>query len=146
MRRGISEPRGRSMRTSARRGGTCTGRRADVIGRMVHRRFERIMRSTEQRLGAAQGIKAALRYVFPDHWSFLLGEIALYAFVVLVATGIFLTFFFDPSNRLTVYSGGYAPLRGLEVSQAFDSVMRISFDVPGGLVLRQTHHWAANVF
>jgi ubiquinol-cytochrome c reductase cytochrome b subunit len=91
-------------------------------------------------------VRKALHYIFPDHWSFMLGEIALYAFVVLVATGIYLTLYFEPSNRMTVYSGGYAPLHGLEVSQAFDSVMRISFDTSAGLLIRQTHHWAADVF
>src|SRR3954464_3194555 len=106
----------------------------------------RLVRYVDTRLGGAPFIPKTLRYVFPDHWSFMLGEIALYAFIVLVATGIYLTFFFDPSNRMTVFSGGYDPLRGLEVSQAFDSVMRISFDTTGGLVIRQTHHWAANVF
>jgi ubiquinol-cytochrome c reductase cytochrome b subunit len=106
----------------------------------------RLVRYIDTRLGGAPFIRKTLRYVFPDHWSFMLGEIALYAFIVLVATGIYLALFFDPSNRMTVYSGGYDPLRGLEVSQAFDSVMRISFDTTGGLVIRQTHHWAANIF
>ena len=54
-----------------------------------------------------------MRYLFPDHWSFLLGEVALYAFVVLIATGIYLTLFFDPSTAKTVYHGPYAPLDGL---------------------------------
>ena len=106
----------------------------------------RLVKFFDERLGAAPFLQKALRYVFPDHWSFMLGEIALYAFVVLVATGIYLTFFFDPSNRMTVYTGGYGPLHGLEVSQAYDSVMRISFDTTGGLLIRQTHHWAANIF
>jgi ubiquinol-cytochrome c reductase cytochrome b subunit len=106
----------------------------------------RLVKWFDERLGAAPFLRKALRYVFPDHWSFMIGEIALYSFVVLVATGVFLTFFFDPSNRMTVYTGGYGPLHGLEVSQAYDSVMRISFDVGGGLLMRQTHHWAANVF
>jgi ubiquinol-cytochrome c reductase cytochrome b subunit len=109
-------------------------------------RSRRIVRWFDERLGAAPFLRKALHYVFPDHWSFMLGEIALYAFVVLVATGIYLTFYFEPSNRMTVYTGGYGPLHGLEVSQAFDSVMRISFDTTGGLLIRQTHHWAADVF
>jgi ubiquinol-cytochrome c reductase cytochrome b subunit len=109
-------------------------------------RSRRLVKWFDDRLGAAPFLRKALRYVFPDHWSFMLGEIALYAFVVLVATGIYLTFFFEPSNRLTVYTGGYGPLHGLEVSQAFDSVMRISFDTNAGLMIRQTHHWAADVF
>jgi ubiquinol-cytochrome c reductase cytochrome b subunit len=100
----------------------------------------------DERVGTSPLLKKTLRYVFPDHWTFLLGEIALYSFVVLVATGIYLTLFFDPDTHTTVYRGAYAPLRGTEVSQAFDSTMRLSFDVPAGLLVRQTHHWAALVF
>ena len=100
----------------------------------------------EERLGSSSLLRKTLRYVFPDHWSFMLGEIALYAFVVLVGTGIYLTFFFDPSVAPTVYHGSYAPLRGLEVTRAYDSTVHLSLDVKGGLLIRQTHHWAANVF
>ena len=87
-----------------------------------------------------------MRYVFPDHWSFLLGEVALYAFVVLVATGIYLTLFFEPSLAKTTYDGSYAPLQGREVSAAYGSVLDISFDLRAGLLIRQMHHWAADVF
>jgi ubiquinol-cytochrome c reductase cytochrome b subunit len=100
----------------------------------------------DERLGAASLIKKTLRYVFPDHWTFMLGEIALYAFVVLVGTGIYLTFFFKPSLAPVIYHGEYAPLRGHEVSKAFESTMQLSFGTKAGLLLRQTHHWAANVF
>src|SRR5215216_5118063 len=91
-------------------------------------------------------LRKALRYVFPDHWSFLLGEIALYSFVVLVVTGVYLTFFFEPSLRETVYNGSYEPLRGQKMSEAYRSVVDISFKVKAGLLVRQTHHWAADVF
>src|SRR5262249_31934673 len=91
-------------------------------------------------------VRKALRYVFPDHWSFLLGEVALYCFVVLVATGIYLAFFFQDSTAMTVYHGPYAPLRGQQMSQAYRSVVDISFSVKAGLLIRQTHHWAADVF
>ena len=84
--------------------------------------------------------------MFPNHFSFLWGEVALYSFVVLLITGTYLTFFFEGSQQELVYEGSYAPLRGAEVSAAFDSVMRISFDVKGGLLIRQMHHWAALVF
>jgi ubiquinol-cytochrome c reductase cytochrome b subunit len=117
-----------------------------MLGRFLHRRFLRIMRSTEQRLGAAQGIKAALRYVFPDHWSFLLGEIALYAFIVLIGTGIFLTFFYEPGDTQVVYHGSYALLYGQQMSEAYRSVLNLSTTVPAGLLMRQVHHWAADVF
>jgi ubiquinol-cytochrome c reductase cytochrome b subunit len=109
-----------------------------VIGRSV--------RALDERLGASPPLRKTLRYVFPDHWTFLLGEIALYAFVVLVATGVYLTLFFEPSTATTVYHGPYEPLRGLEMSKAYSSTLDISFTVPAGLLIRQTHHWAADVF
>ena len=84
--------------------------------------------------------------MFPNHFSFLWGEVALYSFVVLLVTGTYLTLFFEGSQQETVYEGSYEPLQGTEVSAAFDSVMRISFDVKGGLLIRQMHHWAALVF
>ena len=106
----------------------------------------RLVRYLDTRTGQAPLVKRLLRYVFPDHWSFLLGEIALYCFVVLVATGIYLTFFFDPSLQHTVYRGEYEPLRGQVVSEAYRSVLDISFRYKAGLLIRQTHHWAADVF
>jgi len=108
--------------------------------------IRRTVRFLDQRAGAAPLLRRALRYVFPDHWSFLLGEVALYSFLVLVATGIYLTFFFDPSTATTVYQGSYAPLRGQEMTHAYRSVVDLSFDVKAGLLIRQTHHWAADVF
>lgn len=84
--------------------------------------------------------------VFPDHWSFLLGEVAFYSFLVLVGSGLLLLFLYDPSREPVVYEGSYQPLHGLEVSRAYASVVEMSFDVRGGLLLRQTHHWAALVF
>jgi ubiquinol-cytochrome c reductase cytochrome b subunit len=104
------------------------------------------VRFLDQRSGTAPFIKKALRYLFPDHWSFLLGEVALYAFIVLVATGIYLTFFFVDSTSQVVYHGSYLPLRGQEMSEAYRSVLDISTRVKAGLLIRQTHHWAANVF
>ena len=104
------------------------------------------VRFVDERLGAARPVRFLLDYVFPDHWSFLLGEIALYSFVVLVITGIFLALFFDPSTSQVVYHGAYQPLAGQRVSAAYSSVMALSFTVKGGLLLRQTHHWAALVF
>ncbi len=108
--------------------------------------IRRAVRFLDQRSGAAPALKKTLRYAFPDHWSFLLGEVALYAFVVLVATGIYLTFFFHPSTAETVYHGAYRPLVGMKMSEAYASVVHISFDVKAGLLIRQTHHWAADVF
>ncbi|MGH8929058.1 MAG: cytochrome bc1 complex cytochrome b subunit [Egibacteraceae bacterium] len=106
----------------------------------------KIVRGLDQRLGAAKFTKSKLNYVFPEHFSFLWGEIALYAFFVLIATGIFLMLFYSPSETEVVYSGSYAPLRGQEVTEAYRSVVELSFDVRAGLLMRQTHHWAALVF
>jgi ubiquinol-cytochrome c reductase cytochrome b subunit len=100
----------------------------------------------DTRLGGAPLLRKTLHYVFPDHWSFMLGEIALYCFVVLVGTGIYLTFFFDASYAHEVYRGSYAPLRGSEVTKAFGSTMEISYETKAGLLMRQAHHWAANIF
>jgi ubiquinol-cytochrome c reductase cytochrome b subunit len=97
-------------------------------------------------LGASAFAEHALNKVFPDHWSFLFGEIALYCFVVLLLTGTFLTFFFDASTSESVYRGAYEPLHGVVVSDAYRSVVELSYDVRAGLVMRQVHHWAALVF
>ncbi len=104
------------------------------------------LRWLEERLGAGSWVRSALRKVFPDHWSFLLGEVALFCFLILVATGVFLTLFYRPDAVPVVYDGPYLPLRGREVSAAYNSVMEISFQVRAGLVMRQIHHWAALVF
>jgi quinol---cytochrome-c reductase cytochrome b subunit len=87
-----------------------------------------------------------LRKVFPDHWSFMLGEIALYSFLVLLLTGVYLSLFFHPGSETAVYEGSYAPLQGVPMSEAYESVLNISFDVQTGLLMRQIHHWAAVVF
>ncbi len=104
------------------------------------------VRFVEDRTGAAPLLRKGLRYLFPDHWSFLLGEVALYCFVVLIATGIYLALFFEPSTADTVYHGAYAPLRGTHMSEAYKSAVDLSFGVKSGLLLRQTHHWAADLF
>jgi len=100
----------------------------------------------DERTGAAKWMKKNLTKVFPDHWSFLLGEIALYSFVILLLSGTFLTFWFDPSQREVIYDGSYEPLQGLEMSAAYASTLDISFEIRGGLLMRQIHHWAALIF
>jgi ubiquinol-cytochrome c reductase cytochrome b subunit len=100
----------------------------------------------DDRTGAAKWMKKNLTKVFPDHWSFMLGEIALYSFVILLLSGTFLTFWFDPSQREVVYEGSYEPLEGLKMSAAYASTLHISFEVRGGLLMRQIHHWAALIF
>ncbi|WP_030448905.1 cytochrome b [Actinocatenispora sera] len=100
----------------------------------------------DQRLAGASPLRKLFNKVFPDHWSFMLGEIALYSFIILLLTGTFLAFFFTPSSAEVVYNGSYVPLRGISMSQAYASALNISFDVRGGLVLRQIHHWSALLF
>ncbi|GAB1817280.1 cytochrome bc1 complex cytochrome b subunit [Herbidospora sp. RD11066] len=100
----------------------------------------------DDRLGAGSFLKRNLRKVFPDHWSFLLGEIALYSFIILLLTGTFLTFWFKPSMGHVIYNGSYQPLVGVGMSEAYASSLHISFEVRGGLLIRQMHHWAALLF
>jgi len=100
----------------------------------------------DERTGAAKWVKKNLTKVFPDHWSFLLGEIALYSFIILLLSGTFLTFWFDPSQREVIYDGSYEPLQGLHMSAAYASTLHISFEIRGGLLMRQIHHWAALIF
>ncbi|MBO0768308.1 MAG: cytochrome bc complex cytochrome b subunit [Solirubrobacterales bacterium] len=109
-------------------------------------RAQRFVSWNEQRFGSAKGVRWLLRYVFPDHWSFLLGEVALYAFIVLVITGIFLALFYQPSDTHMIYHGSYTLLDGQQISEAYHSVLNLSLTVPAGLLMRQTHHWAADVF
>ena len=106
----------------------------------------RLVQWLDARLGAATFARSALNYVFPKHFSFLFGDIALYAFVVLVATGTFLALFYSPGEAEVVYRGGYEPLRGVQMTEAYASVVDLSFTVRAGLLMRQTHHWAAIVF
>lgn len=100
----------------------------------------------DDRTGAAKGVGYLMRKVFPDHWSFMLGEIAMYSMIVCMLTGVFLTFWFDPSMAHTTYEGSYAPLQGVQMSRAYASTLDISFDVKGGLLVRQIHHWSALLF
>jgi ubiquinol-cytochrome c reductase cytochrome b subunit len=100
----------------------------------------------DERLGTNAAARKNLRKVFPEHWSFMLGEIVLYSFIILLATGVYLTLFFNPSMAETTYDGSYAPLRGVQMSEAYASALDLSFEVRGGLLMRQIHHWAALIF
>jgi ubiquinol-cytochrome c reductase cytochrome b subunit len=100
----------------------------------------------DDRLIVAGPLRRTLNKVFPDHWSFLLGEIALYSFVILLISGTYLTFYYDAAMTEVVYEGTYAPMRGLEMTAAYESTLYLSFDVRGGLFIRQVHHWAALLF
>jgi ubiquinol-cytochrome c reductase cytochrome b subunit len=100
----------------------------------------------DERYHPASGLRKQLNKVFPSHWSFLLGEIALYSFIVLLLSGTYLALFFDPSMSEVQYNGSFSDLRGIYMSKAFESALNISFDIRGGLFVRQLHHWAALLF
>ncbi len=106
----------------------------------------RLARWLDRRIGAADFARSALNKVFPDHWSFMIGELALYCFIILILTGLYLTFFFHPSSNVVVYHGSYGPMNGVQMSEAYRSALDLSFDVRAGLVMRQIHHWAALLF
>jgi ubiquinol-cytochrome c reductase cytochrome b subunit len=107
---------------------------------------KKTLRYVDDRLGSAGFLRRAMNKVFPDHWSFMIGEIALYSFVLLLLTGVYLTLFFHASSSEVVYNGRYAPLRGVAMTDAYKSTLDLSFDVRGGLLVRQIHHWAALIF
>ena len=100
----------------------------------------------DERTSASTAVKALGRKIFPDHWSFMLGEVALYSFIVILLSGTFLTFFFDPSMTEVEYEGSYLPLNGIPMSVAYATSLDISFEIRGGLLMRQVHHWAALLF
>ncbi|HET9028645.1 MAG TPA: cytochrome bc complex cytochrome b subunit [Candidatus Aquilonibacter sp.] len=108
--------------------------------------ISRLLDWVDVRLGATHFVATSLRKAFPDHWSFMLGEINMYTFLVLLATGTFLAFFFDPNGAKTTYHGPYALLDGTTMSHAYASALKLSFEVNGGLLIRQVHHWAALIF
>ncbi|MEU1014394.1 cytochrome bc complex cytochrome b subunit [Streptomyces sp. NPDC005898] len=109
-------------------------------------RGERVADWADGRLGINTLARTQMRKIFPDHWSFMFGEICLYSFLILILTGTYLTLFFEPSMAEVTYDGPYVPLKGLQVSRAFESTLEISLEVRGGLLIRQIHHWAAIVF
>ncbi|MFE0102555.1 cytochrome bc complex cytochrome b subunit [Streptomyces sp. NPDC059009] len=109
-------------------------------------RGERLADWADGRLGINTLAKAQMRKIFPDHWSFMFGEICLYSFLILILTGIYLTLFFEPSGVEVVYDGSYVPLKGITMTRAYESTVDISMEVRGGLLIRQIHHWAALVF
>ncbi len=104
------------------------------------------MKWADERLGLAGLGRKNLRKIFPDHWSFLLGEVALYSFIICLLTGVFLTIWYKPSMAEIEYEGSYQLLKGLHMSEAYASTLAISFDIRGGLLMRQVHHWAAMLF
>ncbi|WP_347978706.1 cytochrome b N-terminal domain-containing protein [Microbacterium sp. ProA8] len=120
-----------------------TGDRGRRRRSVTDRAAERIGRITVLGHRVDDTWAALRRRRVPTHWTNLFGIVTVASIVVVTVTGILLMFFYTPSSEATVYDGSYAPLHGATVSQAFASTMRVTFDVPGGVVLRQAHHWAA---
>src|SRR6201995_755871 len=116
------------------------------MGTIIADTFAAQSDAIDSRFHLSGAVRRQLNKVFPTHWSFLLGEICLYSFIVLLITGVYLTLFYDPSMTEVTYNGVYQPLRGLAVSKAYASTLDISFEVRGGLFVRQVHHWAALMF
>jgi ubiquinol-cytochrome c reductase cytochrome b subunit len=125
---------------------TATNKRAKRLAEGPYGKVGKTLNELDDRLGVAKGARTFMDKIFPDHWSFMLGEIVLYSFVILMVTGIFLTFYFIPSSAIVTYHGSYLPLDGQKVTQAFSSTVNISFAVRGGLLMRQMHHWACDIF
>jgi ubiquinol-cytochrome c reductase cytochrome b subunit len=100
----------------------------------------------DERLGLRRPGRKVVNKVFPHHWSFLLGEVALFSFIVLVATGTFLTFFYRPSTEVVIYNGQNPLYRGVGLPEAFASILRLSEEIPGGLMMRRVHRAASHLF
>lgn len=110
------------------------------------RREQQALDWLDDRMGSSKWLRSAMDKIFPDHWSFMVGEIAMYCFVVLLVTGIYLALFYKASATVVVYHGSYRPLDGQKMTEAFASTINISFNVKFGLIMRQAHHWAALIF
>ena len=123
---------------STKRGRAQAGGRHGMVGHVLN--------ELDDRLGVARGGRSFMDKIFPDHWSFMLGEIALYSFVILLVTGVFLTLYYIPSTALVTYHGSYLPLDGQRVTQAYASSVDLSFGVRAGLLMRQMHHWSCDIF
>jgi ubiquinol-cytochrome c reductase cytochrome b subunit len=93
-----------------------------------------------------QHVREALRRDPEDRWAAVFGRIAGYSFAVAAVTGVLLLPFFRPSMAPLTYRGSYRLLDGVTMSQAYRSVLAITFDVRGGLLIRQVHHWSADLF
>lgn len=122
--------------------GTTTPTKAGGIGQRLANAGDVL----DVRFRASGGLRRQINKVFPTHWSFMLGEIALYSFIVLLLSGSYLALFFDPSLQEVEYQGTFENLRGIHMSRAYESTLEITFDVRGGLFVRQVHHWAALLF
>nr|WP_205856154.1 cytochrome bc complex cytochrome b subunit [Phytoactinopolyspora endophytica] len=125
---------------------TTTHERASTSANPAIKQAGKLVNFFDERITASHWLKRNLRKVFPDHWSFLLGEIAMWSLLLVILSGVFLTFWFKPSMAHVTYEGAYVPLRGIVVSEAYASTLELSFEVRGGLLMRQVHHWSTLIF
>lgn len=100
----------------------------------------------DERLHIGRFRRRFLTKAFPVHDSYILGELALFSFATLVITGVFLALFYIPSTSKVIYDGALLNYRGKSLPEAFASVIYITYDLPMGMLIRQVHHWAANIF
>ncbi|MFT4921896.1 MAG: cytochrome b-561 [Haloarculaceae archaeon] len=107
-------------------------------------RLDRVYGFLDERLDLTEA-RSFLGKAFPAEDSFLLGEVALFCFLILVLTGVFLGFFFEPSTSAVEYEGSVAEYQGEELPEAFASVLNITYGVPFGMLIRRMHHWAAHL-
>ena len=108
-------------------------------------RADRLYDWFDTRLDLADG-QTFLGKAFPAEDSFLLGEVAIFCFLFLVLSGVFLGFFYEPSTSDVEYDGSVAEFQGEEMPEAFVSVLHITYTVPFGMFIRRLHHWAAHLF
>ena len=97
-------------------------------------------------MGEVSTMRRLVRADPDDRCAAVFGRIAVYSFLAALVSGILLLPFFQPSSSPVVYHGSYRELDGLTVSRAYQSTLNISFDVRGGLLIRQVHHWSADLF
>lgn len=108
--------------------------------------FGRMVDLVDERLHLRTDARKTANKVFPSNWSFLLGEVALFSLVILVLTGVFLTFFYRPNVEMVTYTGSNPVFAGRELPAAFESIVRLSSDVNGGLLFRRLHRGASHLF
>lgn len=113
---------------------------------MASRIIRKVNAEVDERLGTQSFLKDAFDHIFPDNWSFMLGELAMYCFIILVITGVYLAMFFDPSDTVVTYKGPYMPMHGVKMPVAYETMIQINLQVRGGILFRQMHHWAALLF
>jgi ubiquinol-cytochrome c reductase cytochrome b subunit len=92
--------------------------------------LKKVLDWVEDRTGAQSALHHFLYEDIPDSagWHQVLGSVAMFAFMVQVATGILLAF-------------NYAPTPG----DAYDSLKYIMTELTGGVVIRGLHHWGASL-